>query len=92
MTVLTDGDGIGGSAYALGMSSDFALLIADIEREARDEGPRAVRELERFHEEFGLAGEAIVARCRLGNNLGNKLSETREHSEARTPANTGSIN
>lgn len=73
------------------MPSDFAQLIAGIEREAHREGPQAVRELERFREEFRLAGEAIVARRRLGNNLGNKLSETHEHSAAETPANTGSI-
>jgi hypothetical protein len=64
------------------MSSDFALLIADIKREAHEEGPQAVRELERLHEEFRLAGEAIAARRRLGNNLGNKLSETQKHSGA----------
>ena len=28
----------------------------------------------------------------LGNNLGNKLSETQEHSSVATTANTGSIN
>jgi hypothetical protein len=38
------------------MSSDFAGLIADIEREAHEEGSRAVGELERFRAEFGLAG------------------------------------
>lgn len=34
------------------MSSDFAQLIADIEREAHEEGPRAIRELEQLREEF----------------------------------------
>jgi hypothetical protein len=47
-----------GSAYALGVSSDFARLIADIEREAHEEGPQAVRELEQFREEFRLAVRA----------------------------------
>jgi len=41
------------------MPSDFDQLIVDIEREADEEGPQAVRELERFREEFGLAGARI---------------------------------
>jgi hypothetical protein len=67
------------------MSTDFDQLIASIEQEARDEGPQAVRELEQLREEFGLASARIgidaapgsreVADA-LGNNLGNKLSET----------------
>jgi len=44
------------------MSTDFNQLIADIEQEARDEGPRAVRELEQFREEFGLASQIIQSR------------------------------
>jgi DNA-binding XRE family transcriptional regulator len=32
------------------MSADFSQLIADIEQEARDEGPQAVRELEQLRE------------------------------------------
>lgn len=37
------------------MPSDFTQLITDIEREAQDEGPRAVRELEQFREEFKVS-------------------------------------
>ncbi len=44
------------------MSTDFTQLIADIEQEAQEEGPRAVRELERFREEFALAGQLIASR------------------------------
>jgi DNA-binding XRE family transcriptional regulator len=44
------------------MSTDFSQLIADIEQEAQDEGPRAVRELEQFREEFGLASQIIQSR------------------------------
>src|SRR5579863_126856 len=66
---------------------DFERLIADIEREAYDEGPQAVRELEQLRAEYRTAGEAVAARRRLGNNLGNKLSETHKHSAAETPAN-----
>jgi hypothetical protein len=62
---------------------DFERLIADIEREAHDERPQAIRELEQLRAEYRLAGEAI-ARRRLGNNLGNKLSETQKHSAAET--------
>lgn len=44
------------------MSTDFSQLIADIEDEALDEGPQAVRELERFREEFSLASQLIESR------------------------------
>ena len=44
------------------MSSDFSQLIADIEQEAREEGPEAVRELEQFREEFSLASQMIQSR------------------------------
>ncbi len=44
------------------MSTDFSQLIADIEQEARDEGPQAVRELEQFREEFSLASQLIESR------------------------------
>ncbi len=44
------------------MSSDFSQLIADIEQEAREEGPEAVRELEQFREEFSLASQMIKSR------------------------------
>jgi transcriptional regulator with XRE-family HTH domain len=44
------------------MSTDFSQLIADIEHEARDEGPQAVRELEQFREEFSLASQIIESR------------------------------
>jgi hypothetical protein len=71
--------------------SDFEGLIAGIEREARDEGPRAVGELEQLRAEFKLASKAIAAGRRLGNNLGNKLSATQKHPAPETPANTGLI-
>ncbi len=44
------------------MSSDFTQLIADIEQEAQEEGPQAVRELEQFREEFSLASQLIQSR------------------------------
>jgi hypothetical protein len=40
--------------------SDFAQLISGIEREAREDGSRAVRELEQFREEFRLAAARIA--------------------------------
>jgi hypothetical protein len=39
---------------------DFERLCADIEREAREEGPQAVRELEQFREEYVAHGEALA--------------------------------
>ena len=45
------------------MPSDFTQLIADIEREAHDEGPRAVRELEMFREEFEGVGQPAKGRA-----------------------------
>jgi transcriptional regulator with XRE-family HTH domain len=44
------------------MSNDFSRLIADIEQEAREEGPEAIRELEQFREEFSLASQMIQSR------------------------------
>jgi DNA-binding XRE family transcriptional regulator len=44
------------------MSTDFSQLITDIEDEAQDEGPQAVRELEKFREEFSLASQIIESR------------------------------
>jgi transcriptional regulator with XRE-family HTH domain len=44
------------------MADDFHSLIADIEQEAHTEGPRAVRELEQFREEFSLASQLIQSR------------------------------
>lgn len=44
------------------MSTDFSQLIVDIEDEAQDEGPQAVRELEQFREEFSLASQIIESR------------------------------
>jgi transcriptional regulator with XRE-family HTH domain len=44
------------------MSTEFSDLIADIEHEAQDEGPSAVRELEQFREEFSLASQLIESR------------------------------
>jgi DNA-binding Xre family transcriptional regulator len=84
------------------LPSDFDQLIADIEREAHEEGPEAVRELEQFREEYGLAGARIgtagsspgsrEAADAPGNNPGNKLSATQELPSAEAPANTGSVN
>jgi transcriptional regulator with XRE-family HTH domain len=42
--------------------SDFSQLIADIEQEAENEGPQAVRELEQLREEFSLASQVIESR------------------------------
>jgi transcriptional regulator with XRE-family HTH domain len=44
------------------MSTDFSQLIADIEQEARNEGPQAVRELEQLRQEFSLASQLIESR------------------------------
>jgi DNA-binding XRE family transcriptional regulator len=44
------------------MSTDFSQLITEIEQEAREEGPQAVRELEQFREEFALASQLIESR------------------------------
>jgi len=45
------------------MPSDFTQLIADIEREAQDEGPRAESELEQLREEFKV--ERVDAGVRM---------------------------
>jgi hypothetical protein len=50
------------------MSSDFTQLLADIELETHDEGPRAVRELERFREEFGVATARIATSLLKASN------------------------
>jgi hypothetical protein len=42
------------------MSSHFDQLIADVEREAQDEGPQAVGELEQLRHEFELASARIA--------------------------------
>src|SRR5271163_4708099 len=44
------------------MSTDFDQLIDDIELEAENEGPQAVRELEQFRQEFSLASQLIESR------------------------------
>jgi hypothetical protein len=44
------------------MPSDFTQLIADIEREAHDESPRAVRELEQLRAEFKGVGQTAEGR------------------------------
>ncbi len=44
------------------MSTDFSQLITDIEQEAQEQGPHAVRELEQFREEFALASQLIESR------------------------------
>jgi hypothetical protein len=44
------------------MSTDFHQLIADLEREAQNEGAPAVRELEQLREEFSLASAKIAPR------------------------------
>jgi hypothetical protein len=68
---------------------DFARLCADIEREARDEGSRAVPELEQLRAEFRQVGETIAMRRGLGSNLGSKVSATQEHSDALKPSKQG---
>ncbi len=55
-------------------TNDFGELVADIEQEARDEGPQAVRELERFREEFSLASQLIESR-REGNLSQRELAK-----------------
>src|SRR5271168_5270279 len=44
------------------MSTDFDQLLDDIELEAENEGPQAVRELEQFRQEFSLASQLIESR------------------------------
>jgi len=44
------------------MPSDFTQLIAGIEREAHDEGPPAVRELEQLRAEFKGVGQPAEGR------------------------------
>jgi hypothetical protein len=44
------------------MSTHFAQLIADVEREAQDAGPQAVDELEQLRREFKLASAMIASR------------------------------
>ncbi len=44
------------------MPTDFDQLIEDIELEAENEGPQAVRELEQFRQEFSLASQLIEIR------------------------------
>src|SRR5271169_2905760 len=44
------------------MSTDFDQLIEDVELEAENEGPQAVRELEQFRQEFSLASQLIESR------------------------------
>ena len=43
------------------MSTHFDQLIADVKREAQDEGPHAVGELEQLHQEFELASARIAS-------------------------------
>lgn len=47
------------------MSSNFKQLIADIEQEAQDEGPQAVKELNRLREEMARASDVIQRRREL---------------------------
>jgi len=44
------------------MSTHFAQLIADIEREVQDEGPQAVAELEQLRRGFEFASATIASR------------------------------
>ena len=44
------------------MVASFSQLVTDIEQQARDEGPLAVRELEQFREELSLASQLIDSR------------------------------
>ncbi len=50
------------------MPSDFARLISDIEREAREEGPQAVRDLEQFRKDFELAAARLATPMLIGLN------------------------
>lgn len=50
------------------MSSNFARLISNIEREASEEGPQAAHELEHFREESGLAATTIAASLRRASD------------------------
>src|ERR1035437_7777294 len=43
-------------------SNDFADLLEELEREAREEGPTAVAEMEALHDYYGLVGELIRLR------------------------------
>lgn len=56
------------------MPTDFSQLIADIEQEAQDQGPQAVRELEQFRGEFSLASQLIESR-REGKLSQRQLAE-----------------
>lgn len=42
--------------------TDFAQLVADLEREAQEEGLQAVNELERLRHDFELASDGIARR------------------------------
>lgn len=46
----------------LGTGGDFTAFMEDLEREARDEGPAAVAEMEALHEYYGLVSELIKLR------------------------------
>jgi DNA-binding XRE family transcriptional regulator len=46
----------------LGTGGDFAAFMDDLEREAREEGPAAVAEMDALHEYYGLVSELIKLR------------------------------
>jgi DNA-binding XRE family transcriptional regulator len=46
----------------LGNGDDFTAFMEDLEREAREEGPAAVAEMEALHEYYGLVSELIRLR------------------------------
>lgn len=48
----------------LGTGDDFTSFLEDLEREAHEEGPAAVAEMEALHEYYGLVGELIKLRRR----------------------------
>jgi ribosome-binding protein aMBF1 (putative translation factor) len=61
----------------------FTGFIRDLEKEARKEGPHAVKELETFREHFRLAREVVTAR--RGKGL------TQQQLSARTGINQSEI-
>lgn len=48
----------------LGTGGDFTAFMEDLEREAREEGPAAVAEMEALHEYYGLVSDLIKLRRR----------------------------
>jgi ribosome-binding protein aMBF1 (putative translation factor) len=50
----------------LGTGGDFAAFVEDLEREAQEEGPAAVAEMETLHEYYGLVSDLIKLRRHRG--------------------------